>query len=215
MHGAGVVAAAVIGYLLGSLPSADLASRLATRGNVDLRATGSGNPGATNAAKMLGARWGAAVLALDFAKGVAAGFLGYAIGGDAGAYAAATFVIAGHILPPWSGFRGGKGVATVGGACLAVFPAYFPIFASLAAIVAAVSRRTDLTAQVSGVAWISAAIVWTAADWPNAWGPEPGLGLIAFTVASSVLILGKFALSRPAGVTSTSKEPGGKNFRKR
>ena len=196
MQGAGVVAAAVLGYLLGSLPSADLASRVATRGGVDLRAAGSGNPGATNAAKVLGARWGVAVLVVDVAKGVAAGFAGHALGGDAGAYLAATLVIAGHILPPWSGFRGGKGAATAAGACLAVFPAYFPIFVALAAVVAGATRRSELVVQVSGGAWITAAIVWTAADLPNAWGPEPGLGLVAFAVAASVMIVGKFALTR-------------------
>jgi glycerol-3-phosphate acyltransferase PlsY len=196
MHGAGVVAAAVLGYLLGSLPSADLASRVSGREGVDLRAAGSGNPGATNAAKVLGARWGAAVLVVDVAKGVAAGFAGRALGGDAGAYVAATLVIAGHILPPWSRFRGGKGVATSAGANLAVFPAYFPIFIGLAAALAIASRRAEVVAQVSGAAWIGAAIVGWSASLPNGWGPEPGFGLLAFSVAASVMILVKFAFTR-------------------
>jgi acyl phosphate:glycerol-3-phosphate acyltransferase len=195
MHGAGVAAAAVVGYLLGSIPSADLASRFATRGGVDLRASGSGNPGATNAAKVLGARWGAAVLVADIAKGVGAGFAGRALGGGAGACVAATLVIAGHILPPWSGFRGGKGVATSAGACLAVFPIYFPIYVGLAAVLAFVSRRSELVARVSGAAWIAAAIAWSVGSWDNGWGPEPGVGLVAFVAVSSVLILGKFALT--------------------
>ena len=198
MHGAGVVAAAVLGYLLGSLPSADLASRVATRGGVDLRAAGSGNPGATNAAKVLGARWGGAVLVLDVAKGVAAGFVGRALGGDLGMLVAATMVVAGHILPPWSRFRGGKGVATSAGACLAVFPTYFPIFIALAAVLAIVSRDTERVAQVSGVAWIAAAIVWSTASLPNGWGPRPGVGLVAFTAAATTLIVAKFALTRTA-----------------
>jgi acyl phosphate:glycerol-3-phosphate acyltransferase len=198
MHGAGVVTAALLGYLLGSLPSADLASRIATRGQVDLRAAGSGNPGATNAAQVLGRRWGAAVLAADVAKGVGAGFAGQALGGGADAYLAATLVIAGHILPPWSRFRGGKGVATSAGACLAVFPAYFPIYLALAAAVATVSRSSEVAAQVSGGAWIAAAIVWWTASLPNAWGPAPGIGLLAFVVASTLLILVKFALTRAA-----------------
>jgi glycerol-3-phosphate acyltransferase PlsY len=198
MHSAGVVAAAVLGYLLGSLPSADLASRAATRGGVDLRVAGSGNPGATNAAKVLGRRWGAAVLAADIAKGVGAGFAGRALAGDAGAYLAATLVIAGHILPPWSRFRGGKGVATSAGACLAVFPAYLPIYLVLAAAIASVSRNSELAAQVSGGAWITAAIVWWTASLPNGWGPTPGIGLLAFVVAATLLILAKFALTRPA-----------------
>jgi glycerol-3-phosphate acyltransferase PlsY len=198
MHGAGVVAAAVLGYLLGSLPSADLASRVATRGGVDLRRSGSGNPGATNAAKVLGKRWGVAVLVVDIGKGVVAGLVGSALGGDAGAYLAATLVIAGHILPPWSGFRGGKGVATAAGACLAVFPVYFPAFIAVAAIVALASHNSELATQVSGGAWIVAAIVWWSASLPNGWGPEPGLGLVAFTVAATAMIVAKFALSPTA-----------------
>ena len=196
MHGAGVVAAAVLGYLLGSLPSADIASRFATRRGVDLRAAGSGNPGARNAAKVLGARWGAAVLVLDVGKGVAAGLIGHSLGGDAGAYVAATLVIAGHILPPWSRFRGGKGVATSAGANLAVFPAYFPIFIGLAAALALASRRAEVVAQLSGAAWIGAAILWWSASLPNAWGPEPGLGLLAYAGTASAMILVKFAFTR-------------------
>jgi glycerol-3-phosphate acyltransferase PlsY len=195
MQGAGVVAAAVLGYLLGSLPSADLASRMATRGDDDVRASGIGNPGATNAAKVLGARWGAAVLVVDIAKGVAAGFVGSAVAGDAGAFVAATLVIAGHIVPPWSRFRGGKGVATSAGACLAVFPVYFPIYIGLAAVLAFVSRRSELVARVSGAALIVAAIVSSTASLPNGWGPDPGIGLVAFAVAASAMVLVKFALT--------------------
>ena len=196
MHGAGVVAAAVVGYLLGSVPSADLAGRFAIRGGIDLRVAGSGNPGATNAAKVLGARWGAAVLVVDVAKGVAAGFAGRALGGDVGAYLAATAVIAGHILPLWSRFRGGKGVATSAGAVLAVFPAYFPIFIALAAGTAIATRDAETVARVSGVAWIIAAVVWWTASLPNGWGPEPTFALVAFSVAATALILVKFALAR-------------------
>ena len=112
-----VLAATAMGYVLGSFPSADLAGRLASRGVPrDLRAEGSGNPGALNAAQVLGTRWGVAVLAADIGKGAAAGRLGRSIGGDLGAYSAATAAIAGHVAPPWSKFRGGKGIATSAGA---------------------------------------------------------------------------------------------------
>jgi glycerol-3-phosphate acyltransferase PlsY len=196
MNGPGVLAAAVVGYLLGSFPSADLAGRLATRGAVDLRASGSGNPGATNAARVLGRRWGAAVLVVDLGKGAAAVFAGRAIGGDAGAYLAAATVVAGHILPPWSHFRGGKGMATTGGAVLAAFPIYFPVAIVLAAAVAFGTHRTELAAQVSAGALVAAAIIWTAASWPNGWAPAAGGGLVAFAVADGLMIVAKFALAR-------------------
>src|SRR4051812_25152847 len=62
---AGFALAAAGGYLAGTIPSADIASRLATGGSTDLRASGSGNPGAANAIKVLGARWGYGVMAAD------------------------------------------------------------------------------------------------------------------------------------------------------
>ena len=61
-------------------------------------------------------------------QGLVAALVGWRVGGDAGVYLGATAAIAGHICPVWTGFRGGKGVATAGGARLAVFPPYFPIY---------------------------------------------------------------------------------------
>ena len=191
-----VVIAGALGYLIGTCPSADLAARLATRGAVNLRAEGSGNPGATNAAAVLGTRWGIAVLVADVAKGVIGGLVGMAVGGDGGGYLAATASIAGHVFPVWSRFRGGKGVATSAGACLAVFPAYFPIDLAVAAIGAVASKRAERATQISGGVWIGAALLWWLADLPNAWGPEPSVGLLAFAAVSSAMILGKFAHAR-------------------
>jgi glycerol-3-phosphate acyltransferase PlsY len=186
------VLAAAIGYLLGTIPSAGVVAWLATRGEVDLRQAGSGNPGAINAIKMLGTRWGLVVLVADIAKGLAAGVLGLLIGGDAGAYAAATAAVAGHIFPVWSGFRGGKGVATSAGACLAVFPAYFPIDVAVAGASALKSRRADLGTQVACGVWVVSALVWWLADLPNLWGPDPSVGLFLFSVIGSTMILYKF-----------------------
>lgn len=196
MNATGLGLGAAFGYLLGSFPSADLAARIATRGQVDLRAEGSGNPGATNVAKVLGTSWGIAVLVVDIAKGAAAGLLGLAVGGDAAGLTGATTAIAGHIFPPWSRFRGGKGVATSAGACLAVFPAYFPIDLAVAALGAVAARRAERATQISGVVWIAASGLWWAADLPNAWGPDPSWGLVVFAAVSTALILGKFAHSR-------------------
>jgi acyl phosphate:glycerol-3-phosphate acyltransferase len=198
MSGAGVIAAGIVGYLLGTFPSADLATRFATRGTVDLRTAGSGNPGATNAAQVLGTKWGIAVLVIDVAKGVAAGLAGMVLGGDAGGYLAATMSIAGHIFPVWSRFRGGKGVATSAGACLAVFPAYFPIDLAVAAIGAVAAKRAERATQISGAVWVGASMLWWRSDLPNAWGPNPSGGLFVFAAGSTALILGKFAHARRA-----------------
>lgn len=190
-----MLAAGVVGYLAGTFPSADVATRLAGRtGN--LRDAGSGNPGALNAAAVLGSRWGAAVLVADAAKGAVAGGFGRSIGGDTGAYLAATASIAGHIAPVWNGFRGGKGVATSAGACLAVFPAYFPVDAAVAAVGVVASQRAEQSIQVSAAVWTAAAVLWWRRQWPNAWGPAPTAALPAFAAVSSAMILAKFRAAR-------------------
>ena len=194
-EGLRIALAALIGYLVGTFPSADVAARLATRGRVDLRSVGSGNPGGLNAMNELGKGWGVAVIVADLIKGVVAGGLGALVGSGAGAYAAATASIAGHIFPVWTRFRGGKGVATSAGACLAVFPAFFPIDAAVAAAGTLSTRNPERVIWCNGVAWMTSAVVWTVADLPNAWGPEPGAGLLAFSAISCAMIVYKFRVT--------------------
>ena len=190
------VAAVVAGYTLGSIPSADIATRLARTDVVDMRSVGSGNPGATNTATVLGKRWGAAVLAADMAKGAAAGTLGRAVAGPAGSYAAATASIAGHIVPPWSRGRGGKGVATSAGAGAAVFPAYFPIDTGVVAVAALAHRNAERAVWVSSLASVTASLVWWRRGLSNGWGPPPTVGLPLYSLASAGMIVAKFRSAR-------------------
>src|SRR5437763_4440214 len=131
-----LTAAAAGGYLLGTVPSAEVAARLASGGPADLRATGSGNPGAANAIAVLGPAWGYGVMAADIGKGAAAAWIGGALAGDNGAHAGGTAAVVGHCYPVWNGFRGGKGVAASVGQCAATFPVYVPIDLSVAWITA-------------------------------------------------------------------------------
>lgn len=186
------VLAAAAGYLLGTFPSADVAARIATRGAVDLREAGSGNPGGLNALQVLGQKWGAAVMVADIAKSAAAGFAGRAIAGDDGAYAAATASIAGHIWPVWSGFRGGKGVASSGGAILSTFPAFFPFQVASGVVTSGRSRDPALVVRFTAVVWIASAALWVRTGWSNAWGAEPDARLVAAAVVSSGMILSQF-----------------------
>ena len=126
--------AIVLAYLLGSIPTGAIAGRI--RG-VDLRKEGSGNLGATNALRVLGPKVGIPVLAVDVAKGVVAvlaigGMVGVGspLGPDGVRLLAGLAAVAGHIVPVFAGFRGGKGVATACGVFLAMAP-----LATLAAIV--------------------------------------------------------------------------------
>ena len=201
------IAAIAVGYVVGTFPTADLVTRIATRGRVDIRAVGSGNPGGLNAMKEIGTRWGVLVIVVDIVKGVVGGLLGWAVAGDAGAYAGATAAIAGHIWPVWSRFRGGKGVATSGGAVLVAFPAYFPIQAAVAAVGALSTHRAEKAIWVSAPLWIVAAAVWWLADLPNLWGPEPAAGLLVSAVAGSGMILLKFRLAAraPAAAAGSSR----------
>jgi acyl phosphate:glycerol-3-phosphate acyltransferase len=113
-------------YALGSLPWSLWAARAR---NVDLRAVGSGNLGATNVYRALGPAWGIGVLVLDMAKGAAAVWLARrygATGGVAGPAwlpaAALVTAVLGHVFTVFAGFRGGKGVATGLGGFLALVP---------------------------------------------------------------------------------------------
>ena len=187
-----MIAAAATGYALGTIPSADTAARLATRGATDLRETGSGNPGAVNAMAVLGKRWGYGVLFTDVLKGAAACAVGRRLAGDNGAHVGGTAAVVGHCLPVWNGFRGGKGVAASAGQCLATFPAYFPIDLGVTWASARWRRRARVATATASVAWVAAGVVWWRRGWPNLWGPRAGAGLPAAAAASSAMIMTKF-----------------------
>src|SRR5713226_2914490 len=102
--------AAVSSYLVGSIPTAVIAARLA--GRPDPRTVGTGNAGSTNVALTVGPAAGVAVLVIDLLKGVGAGFTGQAIGGQLTGDLCACGAVAGQIAPVFAGFRGGKGAAT-------------------------------------------------------------------------------------------------------
>lgn len=191
-----VATAVGVGYLLGTFPTAVLVTRIATRGTVDIHMEGSGNPGGLNAAHVLGRRWGAVVMFVDAAKGFGAGLLGWWIGGPAGAYLGATAAIAGHIWPVWARFRGGKGVATSGGAVLAVFPAFFPLDAAVAAVGALRLRNAERAIQLSSTVWVLAAFAWWLGDLPNLWGPDPTVTLPISQTVAAALILFRFYEAR-------------------
>jgi acyl phosphate:glycerol-3-phosphate acyltransferase len=192
--------AATIGYLLGTFPTADLVARRASRGSVDLRASGSGNPGTANALNVLGARAGAQVLVGDIAKGAAACAVGAAVAGPVGAHVAGTSSVVGHCYPVWTGFRGGKGVATSVGQCLATFPAYFPIDAAVAAVTVAIPRwrqRAFAATVASSVCWVIGGMVWRARGFRNLWGQTPTLALPIASAVSSAVIIRRFVESAP------------------
>ena len=114
-------------YLLGSLPFGYLLVRIFRK--QDIRATGSGNIGATNVARSGARGLGVLTLVLDLAKGYLAVLLARHVRpGLPGvpsdlAVGAAIAAVVGHVYPVWLRFRGGKGVATALGVFLALVPA--------------------------------------------------------------------------------------------
>jgi acyl phosphate:glycerol-3-phosphate acyltransferase len=121
-----LVAAALLGYLLGSIPFGLVLTRLAGLG--DIRQIGSGNIGATNVLRTGNKPLALATLLLDSGKGAVAALValdlaGRVLGPDmamTAAVLAAGGAMLGHSFPVWLGFKGGKGVATAIGVLLAV-----------------------------------------------------------------------------------------------
>ena len=111
-----------LAYLLGSIPFGYLLVKIFR--NQDIRATGSGNIGATNVARSGAKGLGIATLLLDLAKAFVAVKIAQhlAPGNYDLAVAAAVAAILGHVFPIWLGFRGGKGVASGLGVFLALTP---------------------------------------------------------------------------------------------
>ncbi len=184
------------GYFVGSIPSADVAARLATGGATDLRTRGSGNPGAVNAMEVLGQGWGYGILAADTLKGILACTLGRRLAGGTGAHVAGTAAVVGHCFPVWKRFRGGKGVAVSLGQCVATFPAYVPIDLAVAWGVGKWSGRALPGTAAASASWVAAGVLWTSRRWPNLWGPPPTAALPLASAVSSTVILYRFATAR-------------------
>ena len=144
-----LLAAAVLGYLLGSIPSGLLVTRIAGLG--DIRRIGSGNIGATNVLRTGSKGAAALTLVLDLAKGWAAVVVARGWGEDA-ALVAAGCVVIGHMFPLWLGFRGGKGVATALGVLIALAWPVALLGAGVWLATAVIFRYSSLAALAAAVA---------------------------------------------------------------
>jgi glycerol-3-phosphate acyltransferase PlsY len=117
-------AAIIIGYLLGSIPTAYIFGRLVRR--VDIRSVGGGNMGALNSARELGTGWGLLVLAIDIVKGAGAVLIAVLLGvSQIWLFLAGFAAIVGHCWPVFLKFRGGKGAAVTIGVLMALAPREF------------------------------------------------------------------------------------------
>ena len=114
-----IITGIILSYLMGSILVGPILARLFRS---DLKSTGSGNPGATNAFRVIGPLAGISVLAGDAIKGWLAVYMGGLIGGDTFLPVFGLAAIIGHNWSVFHGFKGGKGIATSLGAIIALCP---------------------------------------------------------------------------------------------
>ena len=165
------ILAAVLGYLIGSVSLSIVLSRLLY--HKDIRSQGSGNAGATNAARVYGMGAGVLTLLGDFLKTLLALWLGRLLAGDWGLAAGGAAALIGHCYPVYFRFRGGKGVSS--GAAVALMIDWRVFLAAVAVFLLAA-----LLSKRASVASMSAALAVAVFS-------------IVFAVPLSDLLLGLFA----------------------
>lgn len=158
----------LIAYLLGSIPFGFIIAKLFFK--EDIRASGSGNIGATNAMRQFGTGVGILVLALDILKGVAAVLVAkHLLPSHSPELAIAAFcAILGHVFPIWLGFKGGKGVAVAAGVFVALTP--LTVLGALAGfiVIVAITRYVSLGSLAAAIALgISNTIIELKLDRPD------------------------------------------------
>ena len=149
----------LLSYLIGSIPTSVWVSRQLY--GIDIREYGSGNAGATNTYRILGAKIGTFVMAVDILKRVLATslylFIPYYLHDEwdrtnlmIGLGMAA---VLGHIFPVWADFRGGKGVATLFGMVLAIQPLVALCCVGVFLMVLFLTRFISLSSILASVAF--------------------------------------------------------------
>lgn len=141
--------AAIIGYLLGSIPSGLILSRIAGLG--DIREIGSGNIGATNVLRTGNKKIAALTLIADMLKGFFAVSIA-SIWGPWAALLAGFAAFLGHLFPIWLKFKGGKGVATYIGVIAALFWPAAISFCAIWLMTALTTRYSSLSALLGSIA---------------------------------------------------------------
>ncbi|HUF01458.1 MAG TPA: glycerol-3-phosphate 1-O-acyltransferase PlsY [Gaiellaceae bacterium] len=169
--------AVLAGYFLGAMPFGYWLPLL-LRGE-DIRARGSGNVGATNVFRVYGRRLGSAVALLDLAKGFAAALLGIWAGDALVGVLAAGAAMLGHWRPVFLRFeKGGKMVATAGGATFALAPFAAFCCVGIWLLVFVVTRYASVASIATAIALVAFSIVF-GYSWP----------VVVFAAAGATAIL--------------------------
>jgi len=141
-------------YLMGSLSGSLLLGRM--RG-VDIRTLGSGNAGGTNALRTQGWSFAIGTALIDVGKGALAAWLASRYTTQpAVAYAAVLAAVVGHVWPLWHGFRGGKGMATLMGGLLVLWPFAALLVVAAWLLILSIGGYVGLSTVIA--AWMPAAL---------------------------------------------------------
>lgn len=151
-----LVVAAAAAYALGGVNPAVLIARLLGK---DVRRAGSGNPGATNAGRVLGRWWGLLVGVIDVAKGLLPAVAANWLWGERPAYVVGVAAVLGHVFSPYLRGRGGRGVATAFGAVLGVHPLYAVSMFAVFVVVAVASQWVGLASMCAAAGLITIGIL--------------------------------------------------------
>jgi glycerol-3-phosphate acyltransferase PlsY len=144
-----VVITVVIGYLIGSIPIANLVA--ARRVKIDLRTVGDRNPGYWNARETLGKRASIPIFIGDALKGTFAALIGLALANSGVwgmAYVGTAAAMVGHAFPIFARFRGGRSILTFTGGAAVFAPLPFAITIGLLLVVFGVTRSFAIAARV-------------------------------------------------------------------
>jgi glycerol-3-phosphate acyltransferase PlsY len=146
-------------YLLGSVPSAVWVGKIFY--GIDVRQHGSGNAGATNVIRVLGYKAGIPVMLFDVFKGWLAVQLAIwlpvpGLSADLMTYVRIGMALAavmGHVFPIYVGFKGGKGVGTIAGAGIALFPLAILLVLAIFIVVLASTHYVSLSSVIASLAF--------------------------------------------------------------
>ena len=204
------VAAGLLGYLLGSLPTAFLLVRW--KSHLDVRSAGSGNVGTLNSYQVTGSLFvGAAVLAVDAAKGIAAVALAWALPEHSFAcQACAGFcAVLGHNFPAWLRFRGGRGLATAAGVMVMFCPVLVIVWGALWACAFLLLREVN-AANAAASVLIPLIVAVTPGGLLSRWTSHgiQGGELALYSTASMLLVLLKLCEPVRAYIRERRAPPG-------
>lgn len=175
----------LLAYLLGSIPTSVWIGKISH--GIDVREHGSGNAGATNTFRILGAKYAIPVLLFDTFKGWIAVKLSFYFGNDFLSFEQlisfqlflGIAAVVGHVFPIYANFRGGKGIATLLGVAIAIFPTPLLVVMGLFVVVFVITEYVSLGSIISAVAFPFIVVLLFNIEVPS---------LVIFSIAIAIFI---------------------------